>query len=419
MATDIVGSLFGVTPEGLDAARQQQMREQAMAYAKLTPQEQITYGASLAGQQFGRSIGGLLGAEDPQMKLVQLRSSIMQGTDPTNVESLTSAIQKLQSANDTVGALNLTNILRNLQKTQAETIKVTKEGLTTEQRNAAGIADSLHQRGTPEWTSTYKTELTRLTSKESPKGQIKEVGVAIGTNKPVYLDPNTDQQYIYIEGKDGKQIRQPYFGGVDRTTAKISATATSKGEEKGAEEMYRLDAKRLDEARTASSNALNQAGILQQLLRTPQPISGSGADIRLSALRVFDTVGLTSSNDKEALANSDKFNSLTGERVLSFVKQLGANPSNTDRDFAKTIGPAIQKGQKTNQDLANYLLGRANDIVKEAESMEKHYYENRGSLKGYQSVHLKNLSTGSSALPSVKSMSTDEIKKELAKSQSK
>ena len=58
MATDIVGSLFGTTPESIDAARQQQMREQAMAFAQLTPQQQITYGSSLAGQQFGRTVGG-------------------------------------------------------------------------------------------------------------------------------------------------------------------------------------------------------------------------------------------------------------------------------------------------------------------------------------------------------------------------
>ena len=121
MATDIVGSLFGVTPESVDAARQQQMREQAMAFAQLTPQQQVSYGASLAGQQFGRAVGGLLGAEDPQMRLVRLRSSIMQGTDPTNVESLAGAIRSLQSAGDTVGALSLTNTLRNLQQTLATT----------------------------------------------------------------------------------------------------------------------------------------------------------------------------------------------------------------------------------------------------------------------------------------------------------
>ena len=51
MATDIVGSLFGATPESIDAARQQQMREQAMAFAQLTPQQQVTYGSALAGQR--------------------------------------------------------------------------------------------------------------------------------------------------------------------------------------------------------------------------------------------------------------------------------------------------------------------------------------------------------------------------------
>jgi hypothetical protein len=126
MATDIVGSLFGVTPEALETTRQQQMREQALALAQLTPQQQITYGASLAGQQFGRGVGGLLGAEDPMLNLVKQRqavSSTINWADPTSVMS---AIAKLKDT-DPQGAITLAQELRKMQES----------GALVAQRNAA------------------------------------------------------------------------------------------------------------------------------------------------------------------------------------------------------------------------------------------------------------------------------------------
>ena len=130
---------------------------------------------------------------------------------------------------------------------------------------------------------------------------------------------------------------------------------------------------------------------MQELLKTPQPISGSGAPARVGALRVFSTFGLTSSKDDEALGNADKFNALAGERVISFIKALGSNPTDTDREFARTIGPALEKGTKTNTDLINFLLERAGKVVKDASAMETHFYDNNYSLRGYKSPFLTDL----------------------------
>jgi hypothetical protein len=222
---------------------------------------------------------------------------------------------------------------------------------------------------------------------------IKEVGVAEATREPVYLDVNNDQQFIYKKGSDGKQVRVPFMGSVDRTTAKVSASATSSGAKKGAETIADLDAKRLNAAQVSSGKAGEQAGLLQELLKTPQPISGSGAPARVGALRVFSTFGLTSPKDDEALGNADKFNALAGERVISFIKALGSNPTDTDREFARTIGPALEKGTKTNADLINFLLERSRKVVTDASLMEKHFYENDYSLRGFKSPFLTDLET--------------------------
>jgi hypothetical protein len=449
MATDIVGSLFGVTPEGLDAARQQQMREQAMAYAQLTPQQQITYGAALGGQQFGRSIGGLLGAEDPEMRLVRLRSSITQTMDPTNIESLTGAIQKLQSAGDTVGALNLTNILRNLQKMQAETIKATREGTPKESQIAASRADAIATRGTPEWATAYKNSLeqqVRFTTdaqrnaaeyastenefgsqqwntaykakleellKKEKTGQIKEVGVAVGTQQPVYLDPNTDQQYIYVKGQDGKQVRQPYFGGVDITRSKTQVSVTQQGQEEFMKQLGKIDANKVQDAMNARETSIATLNSLNRLnqLNQEQLISGSFASGRVGATNLLNTLGLISDKDVDRLSSSENYQKIAGDVILGTLGgKLGAGFSNDDRKFIQSLVPQLENSASARKRLIEYMVRKNNEIVNEATRLETYARDNM-SLKGYTpQIPIVNVGTPGSDL---RSMSTEELKKRL------
>jgi len=254
--------------------------------------------------------------------------------------------------------------------------------------------------------------LRQLTSKgeKAVAANIKEVGVAETTREPVYLDVNNDQQFIYKKDAEGKQIRVPFTGGVDRkiSETKVSASASSKGSEEGAKTIAELDAKRLGAAQVSAGKAVEQSGLLQELLKTPQPISGSGAPARVGALRVFSTFGLTSEKDDEALKNADKFNALAGERVISFIKALGSNPTDTDREFARTIGPALEKGTKTNTDLINFLLERSRKVVKDADSLETHFYNNNYSLRGYKSPFLTDLETPKSK---ASDLTTEELQR--------
>ena len=120
MATDIVGGLFGVTPESYQREQRMLAEREALGFAQLTPQQKVSYGAYTTGQQLGQALGGLMGVEDPQMRLYSLRSSLAQQYDVTTPEGLAQYGGALQKAGDTQGALGVASELR---KIRAETSK--------------------------------------------------------------------------------------------------------------------------------------------------------------------------------------------------------------------------------------------------------------------------------------------------------
>ena len=93
---NIVGGLFGITPESY--SQQQRLLDQAAAlnYAKLTPGEQAGYGGMVAGQQIGRAAQSLLGVEDPQLVAIRKVQSLATQFDTTTSNGLMQFAQALQ-----------------------------------------------------------------------------------------------------------------------------------------------------------------------------------------------------------------------------------------------------------------------------------------------------------------------------------
>jgi len=431
MATDIAG-LFGLTPQMYEQGVRQSAMNEGAAYARMAPEDRAIAGIYSAGAGLGRTAGGLLGVEDPQMKLISARQSILSQLDQSDPEAILKGAQMLAQMGDQQGSFALAEYARKAQSESALTkqriaqasrerqqavpndIQVANElaSLETALLDIENTPDSPDRTRAKNLLNSRLSALRQLTSKgeKAVAANIKEVGVAETTREPVYLDVNNDQQFIYKKDAEGKQIRVPFTGGVDRkiSETKVSASASSKGSEEGAKTIAELDAKRLGAAQVSAGKAVEQSGLLQELLKTPQPISGSGAPARVGALRVFSTFGLTSEKDDEALKNADKFNALAGERVISFIKALGSNPTDTDREFARTIGPALEKGTKTNTDLINFLLERSRKVVKDADSLETHFYNNNYSLRGYKSPFLTDLETPKSK---ASDLTTEELQR--------
>lgn len=119
MATDIVGGLFGITPE----MYQQQMAQQGLAEgAKLGQMAPDEFGRAMlyaGATQLGRGIGGALGAEDAQLKLISARNAVIQGVDLNNPEALQAASARLAQIGDMQGAYGLAEVAQKRAESQA------------------------------------------------------------------------------------------------------------------------------------------------------------------------------------------------------------------------------------------------------------------------------------------------------------
>lgn len=138
MATDIVGSLFGVTPEVLQQRQMEMADRQAMEYAQLSPLQRASYGLARGGYQ----LAGALGGQDPQLRMISNRNAIARQIDPTNLESMQMGIQALQQAGDSVGAMQLAQVFRQAEndmalRSQREAAEMASRAAATRERSQA------------------------------------------------------------------------------------------------------------------------------------------------------------------------------------------------------------------------------------------------------------------------------------------
>ena len=109
---DIVGSLFGASPQAVQAEMTAPIFNRAQQFAQLNPMQQAQYGIYSGGAMLGQGIGGLLGGEDPRLvqarQMQQVKEWIAQsGVDINSPEGLAQAAQYAQSIGATEGAMFL------------------------------------------------------------------------------------------------------------------------------------------------------------------------------------------------------------------------------------------------------------------------------------------------------------------------
>jgi len=108
MATDIVGSLFGVSPEMYQEDRNCQGMRDAIAMASLDPM-QMGRANIMAGA--GRAAGGfagLMGVEDPQLIKIRQQQQVLSGLNINDPQAIAEAAQRANQMGNTQLALQLT-----------------------------------------------------------------------------------------------------------------------------------------------------------------------------------------------------------------------------------------------------------------------------------------------------------------------
>lgn len=422
MATDIVQTLFGITPEGYERQQAAAADQRALAIAQLNPMQRAEFNIGRNAYQ----LAGALGAGDPELARVSARQALAKQIDFNDPESIQAGVRSLTQAGDTMGAMMLADTARKAASELALAKQRTAERMTPEQRNAMAYATGLglepnskefrdaylakfeeltskagqgktpEQRnaeafaltkgavGTPENAKAFEEKFAELIAKK-PTANVKEVGVAEGTRKPVYIDVNNNEQFVFGTDAQGKQVRQPYVGGVDRTTAKVSASVTSKGETKFVEKLGELDAKRVDEALTLRENAIAAINTFDALSKLDDQglISGTLASGRVGATNLLNTLGLISGGDVAKLARSENYQKVAGDAILATLGgKLGAGFSNEDRKFIQGLVPQLENSAPARRQLIDFMQRKNRAIVEETTRLET-YARDKLGLKGY------------------------------------
>lgn len=107
MATDIVQSLFGVTPDMYQRQQAALLDKQAMQFAGMDPMQQATYGIFRGAGQLGGALGRALGGEDPELARISARQAIASQLDFNDPASIEQAVKSLQRSGDIQGAMML------------------------------------------------------------------------------------------------------------------------------------------------------------------------------------------------------------------------------------------------------------------------------------------------------------------------
>ena len=196
MATDIVGSLFGVSPEMYQEDRNRQGMRDAIAMASLDPMQYANAAIQAGAGRAAGGFAGLMGVEDPQMRLISQRNALARQFDVSTPEGLAQYASALQQVGDTQGAVEVANISRKA----ASEVALEKQRLR--ERQGVDPIQQLIRAGkhTPQSIDLY-----------SKSGNIRDLELIEKPNKTVVVgnslvDPVTG--FVLYKGPDVKKYSE-------------------------------------------------------------------------------------------------------------------------------------------------------------------------------------------------------------------
>lgn len=219
MATDIVQSLFGVTPESYQRQQDALLDRQALQFAQLDPFERANYGIYRGAGQLGGALGRALGGTDPELARISMRQSIASQLDFNDPASIQRARSLLAQANDGAGVMQLDAVIRQAQES----------GALVRQRGAAEKASLAQAR--------------KLDLDAAQEANLRNELAALGPSA-------TQEQITAVMSR---------YGSPDRVLATLQASADREATRLAADERARLDREARVEAAKAAADARIEA----------------------------------------------------------------------------------------------------------------------------------------------------------------
>lgn len=312
MATDIVQSLFGVTPQGYQQQQADMASQQAMQYARLDPFQQANYAIGRGAYGLAGALGGALGGQDPELQKISARQQIAGQLNINDPASIERGIVALSQAGDPEGAMML----------QAEYRKLQENAALVGQRQAAEKA-SLAQAGKIDLGVAQETKLRDELSRLPPGATEDDIrGVLVK-----YGDP-------------------------DKVLTALTSAAT-RAEDRASRE--RLSA----EANTARAEAAKESNIARAQLakdanEAKAEIAKEANSARVEAAKVAAQARIDSAIQAGATAKQ--------------IAQMKIDSSKELKDLAvslkgpKTLAPSLQKEEDKELELVDSLTARSNAL---------------------------------------------------------
>jgi hypothetical protein len=169
MAENIVAGLFGLTPEMYGEKQRVSALNEGITLAQLDPASRGAAMTYAGARGLGDAIGGALGVQDPQLKMISTRNAIAKQIDQTDPESILKGAQMLAQAGDQQGAMALAQYARQAQSEMAQ----------TQQRRAAeqsSLATAAKTQLSIDQETKLRDELSKL-----PQGATQEDVLAVLT----------------------------------------------------------------------------------------------------------------------------------------------------------------------------------------------------------------------------------------------
>ena len=121
MAESMIGSLFGLSPEMYGEQQRVGAMNEGIALANLNPAARGAAMTYAGAKGLGGAFAGAMGVQDPQLRMISARQSVIGQLDQTNPNSLMKGAQTLSQMGDQQGAFALADYARKAQSEMALT----------------------------------------------------------------------------------------------------------------------------------------------------------------------------------------------------------------------------------------------------------------------------------------------------------
>lgn len=204
-----------------------------------------------------------------------------------------------------------------------------------------------------------------------------------GPVAPVFTAPEkVDYNKPFLpDGKPNPAYQNYEMGKARAGKPDINSTVINAGPKAFETELGKLDAEQLGEWRKNAMSGQQTLGIVENLRGAIKEgvYSGGGAQAKTAVANLIN--GITGATPK-ALPGSQLFNAESSKLILEKVKQLGANPSNADRDFIEKTVPNLATSPQARDALIGFLEKKATEQIDLYKKADAHARQNNG-LKGF------------------------------------